>query len=158
MASQVKIMPGSQGPNLDRGFRRGGGSDHRDESCYDVDLRDDGSWVEDDHNNRGAAYARQGEFDKAVTDFEGAIRINAKDAAAYRNRGMALKKLGVPTEFFVYPGNTHGIPDARNQVVKMMAEFNWFEKWINGKQTWFSWKDLLKTLPDEKKSTTESDK
>jgi dipeptidyl aminopeptidase/acylaminoacyl peptidase len=71
---------------------------------------------------------------------------------------MALKKLGVPTEFFVYPGNTHGIPDARNQVVKMMAEFNWFEKWINGKQTWFSWKDLLKTLPDEKKATTESDK
>ena len=71
---------------------------------------------------------------------------------------MALQKLGVPTEFFVYPGNTHGIPDARNQVVKMMAEFNWFEKWINGKQTWFSWKDLLKTLPDEKKSTTESDK
>ena len=28
---------------------------------------------------------------------------------------MALKRLGVPTEFWVYPGNTHGIPDPRNQ-------------------------------------------
>ncbi|MBS1241851.1 MAG: WD40-like beta Propeller containing protein, partial [Gemmatimonadetes bacterium] len=27
---------------------------------------------------------------------------------------MALKQQGVPTEFFVYPGNTHGIPDPRN--------------------------------------------
>ncbi|MBI2149109.1 MAG: S9 family peptidase [Acidobacteria bacterium] len=64
---------------------------------------------------------------------------------------MGLKKLGVPTEFFVYPGATHGIPDARNQVVKMMAEFNWFEKWVKGKDEWFTWKDLLNTLKDEKK-------
>lgn len=63
---------------------------------------------------------------------------------------MALKKLGVPTEFMVYPGNTHGIPDPRNQLVKAVAEFNWFEKWIRGKQGWFEWKDLLKTLKDEK--------
>jgi len=63
---------------------------------------------------------------------------------------MALKKLGVPTEFFVYPGTTHGIPDARNQMVKMVAEFNWFEKYIRGKQGWFEWKELLSTLKDEK--------
>lgn len=59
---------------------------------------------------------------------------------------MALKKLGVPTEFFVYPGNTHGIPDPRNQVVKMTAEFNWFEKWIKGKEGWFSWKELVDSV------------
>ena len=29
---------------------------------------------------------------------------------------MALKQLGVPTELFMYPGNTHGIPDPRNQL------------------------------------------
>ncbi|MCC7156733.1 MAG: S9 family peptidase [Bryobacterales bacterium] len=63
---------------------------------------------------------------------------------------MALKKLGVPTEFFVYPGSTHGIPDARNQLVKMVAEFNWFEKYLRGKQGWFEWKELLDTLPAEK--------
>jgi dipeptidyl aminopeptidase/acylaminoacyl peptidase len=63
---------------------------------------------------------------------------------------MALKKLGVPTEFLVYPGTTHGIPDARNQMVKMVSEFNWFEKWILGRPGWFEWKDLLQTLKDEK--------
>jgi dipeptidyl aminopeptidase/acylaminoacyl peptidase len=63
---------------------------------------------------------------------------------------MALKKLGVPTEFMVYPGNTHGIPDPRNQYVKAIAEFNWFEKWIRGKQGWFEWKELLQTVKDDK--------
>ena len=60
---------------------------------------------------------------------------------------MALKKLGVPTEFFVYPGQTHGIPTRRNQMVKMVSEFNWFEKYINGQEDWFDWEELLKTLP-----------
>ncbi|MDX2030209.1 MAG: S9 family peptidase [Blastocatellia bacterium] len=63
---------------------------------------------------------------------------------------MALRKLGVPTEFMVYPGNTHGIPDPRNQLVKAVAEFHWFEKYIRGQQGWFKWSDLLKTLQDEK--------
>ncbi len=59
---------------------------------------------------------------------------------------MALKKLGVPTEFFVYPGDTHGITAPRNQLVKAHAEFQWFEKWIRGNPGWFTWRDLLKTL------------
>lgn len=63
---------------------------------------------------------------------------------------MALKKLGVPTEFFVYPGNTHGITEMRNQLVKMVSEFNWMEKWIKGKKEWFTWDELLKTLKEEK--------
>ena len=61
---------------------------------------------------------------------------------------MALKKLNVPTEFFVYPGQTHGIPDPRNQLTKAVAEMAWFDKWIRGKPGWFQWKDLLKTLGD----------
>ncbi|MCI0707975.1 MAG: S9 family peptidase [Ignavibacteriae bacterium] len=63
---------------------------------------------------------------------------------------MALKKIGVPTEYFVYPGNTHGITKMRNQMVKMVSEFNWMEKWITGRQEWFSWDELLRTLKDEK--------
>lgn len=59
---------------------------------------------------------------------------------------MALKKLGVPTELFVYPGDTHGITAPRNQLVKAHVEFQWFEKWIRGKSGWFTWRDLLKTL------------
>jgi dipeptidyl aminopeptidase/acylaminoacyl peptidase len=66
---------------------------------------------------------------------------------------MALKKLGVPTEFFVYPGNTHGIPDPRNQLTKAVAEFGWFEKWIRGKGEWLKWKELLATLEEAKDTT-----
>lgn len=58
---------------------------------------------------------------------------------------MALKKIGVPTEYFVYPGNSHGIPDPRNQLVKSVAEMSWMEKWIRGKGD-FQWQQVLKTL------------
>ncbi len=66
---------------------------------------------------------------------------------------MALKKLGVPTEFFVYPGASHGIPDPHNQYLKSYAEMQWMEHWIRGKKGWFEWKDLLKTLDDASDST-----
>lgn len=60
---------------------------------------------------------------------------------------MALRKLGVPTELFVYPGNTHGIPDPRNQLLKSVAEKAWMDHWILGKGG-FKWQDVLKTLDD----------
>ena len=66
---------------------------------------------------------------------------------------MALRQLGVPTEFLVYPGSTHGIPDMRNQMAKMVAEFNWMEKWIKGKPTWFDWRTLLNTLNEDTKES-----
>jgi len=59
---------------------------------------------------------------------------------------MALKKRGVPTEFFVYPGQPHGLQEPRYQLVKMVAEMSWFEHWIRGKP-WFTWEELL-TLAD----------
>ena len=66
---------------------------------------------------------------------------------------MALKKLGVPTEFFVYPGNTHGIPDPRNRLLKSVAEKAWMDKWILGKGD-FRWRDVLKTLEDRATSVS----
>ena len=60
---------------------------------------------------------------------------------------MALKQLGVPTEYFVYPGATHGIPDPRNQLVKSVAEMAWMDKWIRGKGD-FKWEQVLKTLEE----------
>ena len=62
---------------------------------------------------------------------------------------MALKKLGVPTELFMYPGNSHGIPDPRNQYVKSVAEMAWMDYYVRGKGKKFSWRDVLKTLDDE---------
>ena len=65
---------------------------------------------------------------------------------------MGLKKVGVPTELFVYPGNTHGIPDPRNQLLKSVAEKAWMDHWILGKGM-FKWQDVLKTLEDSTPAT-----
>ncbi len=62
---------------------------------------------------------------------------------------MALKQLGVPTELFMYPGTTHGIPDTRNQLVKAVSEMAWMDYYVRGSGKKFSWRDVLKTLEDE---------
>ncbi len=62
---------------------------------------------------------------------------------------MALKRIGVPTELFVYPGTTHGIPDPRNQLVKSMSEMAWMDYYVRGTGRRFAWRDVLKTLEDE---------
>jgi len=64
---------------------------------------------------------------------------------------MALKQLGVPTELFVYPGNTHGIPDPRNQLVKSVSEMAWMDYYVRGIGNKFSWRDVLKTLKTKPK-------
>ncbi len=38
--------------------------------------------------NRGNAYARQGELDKAIADLTRAIRLQPDDASLYRRRGL----------------------------------------------------------------------
>jgi len=64
---------------------------------------------------------------------------------------VALQKLGVPSEFIVYPNTLHNLKEARHQLVKMISEFNWFEKWIRDSEGWFEWKEMLDTLKKEKK-------
>jgi dipeptidyl aminopeptidase/acylaminoacyl peptidase len=73
---------------------------------------------------------------------------------------MALKKLGVPTELFLYPGASHGIPDPRNQLVKSVAEMAWMDYYVRGSGKKFAWRDVLKTLEEEAskaKPTTTTD-
>ena len=62
---------------------------------------------------------------------------------------MALKQLGVPTELFMYPGSTHGIPDPRNQFVKSVSEMAWMDYYVRGQGKKFAWRDVLKTLEDD---------
>ncbi|WLT30026.1 S9 family peptidase [Geothrix sp. PMB-07] len=69
---------------------------------------------------------------------------------------MALKQLKVPVEYLVYPGMPHGLSEPRYQLVKMVSEFNWFEKWIKGQKTWFDWKTLLDTLPADADAKSET--
>ena len=39
--------------------------------------------------NRGNAYEKKGQYDKAISDYSKAIEINPKYAKAYNNRGIA---------------------------------------------------------------------
>ncbi|HUQ46089.1 MAG TPA: prolyl oligopeptidase family serine peptidase [Gemmatimonadaceae bacterium] len=67
---------------------------------------------------------------------------------------MALKRLGVPTEFYVYPGNTHGIPDPRNQLVKAVSEMAWMDYWVRKSGKRFAWRDVLATVAESKEAGT----
>ena len=62
---------------------------------------------------------------------------------------MALKQLGVPTELFMYPGTTHGIPDPRNQYVKAVSEMAWMDYYVRGRGKKFAWRDVLSAVEDE---------
>jgi dipeptidyl aminopeptidase/acylaminoacyl peptidase len=59
---------------------------------------------------------------------------------------MALKKLDVPTELFMYPGRSHGIPDARNRLVKAVSEMAWMDHYVRGMGETFEWQQVLETL------------
>jgi dipeptidyl aminopeptidase/acylaminoacyl peptidase len=59
---------------------------------------------------------------------------------------MALSKLGVPTEFWVYPGQSHGIPDARNQYLKAVAEMSWMDYYVRNSGKKFAWRDVLTSV------------
>jgi dipeptidyl aminopeptidase/acylaminoacyl peptidase len=61
---------------------------------------------------------------------------------------MALKKLGVETELFLYPGNSHGIPDPRNRLVKSVSEMAWMDYYVRGIGEKFRWRDVLQTLEE----------
>jgi len=59
---------------------------------------------------------------------------------------MSLSKLGVTNEFWVYPGQSHGIPDARNQYLKAVAEMSWMDYYVRGSGKKFAWRDVLKSV------------
>ena len=63
---------------------------------------------------------------------------------------MALKKLNVPTELFMYPGRSHGIPGARNRYLKSVAEMAWMDHYVRGIGEKFQWEQVLETLEKEK--------
>jgi len=62
---------------------------------------------------------------------------------------MGLKKLNVPTELFMYPGRSHGIPDPRNRLVKAVSEMAWMDHYVRGIGDKFEWQQVLATLESE---------
>lgn len=47
-----------------------------------------------DHYDRGLAYGRMGQYDKAIEDFSKAIAMDPNYGKAYMNRGIAYAKSG----------------------------------------------------------------
>ena len=62
---------------------------------------------------------------------------------------MALKKLRVPTELFMYPGQSHGIPDPRNRLLKAVSEMAWMDYYVRDMGEKFQWRDVLQTLAEK---------
>lgn len=62
---------------------------------------------------------------------------------------MALKKLEVATELFMYPGQSHGIPDPRNRLLKAVSEMAWMDYYVRDMGEKFQWRDVLQTLPEK---------
>jgi protein O-mannosyl-transferase len=59
---------------------------------YAIEKNPDGSAVS--YNNRGTAYGKGGQFDKAIEDLDKAIVLYPDYADAYSNRGIVYSKIG----------------------------------------------------------------
>ena len=46
------------------------------------------------HNNRGNVYTGNGEYDRAIRDYDQSIKIDPKNAKSFNNRGVAYQKKG----------------------------------------------------------------
>ena len=57
-------------------------------SVIESDPENDGAFV-----NRGIAYRRHGDIDRAIKDYNEAIRLNPRAADAFNNRGNAFRAL-----------------------------------------------------------------
>lgn len=97
-----------------------------------------------------AAYIKNAKTPTMIHVVDGDPRVPRPESEGLH---MALKKLGVPTEFYVYPGGTHGIPDARNSLLKSTAEMAWMDYWVRHSGHKFAWRDVLKTVEEPKAAT-----
>jgi dipeptidyl aminopeptidase/acylaminoacyl peptidase len=100
-------------------------------------------------NQSPLKYIRNAKTPTMIHVVEGDPRVPSPQSVELH---MALKQIGVPTELFMYPGTTHGIPDPRNQLVKAVSEMAWMDYYVRGKGKRFSWREVLTTLEEEKET------
>ncbi|MEO8619994.1 MAG: S9 family peptidase [bacterium] len=96
-----------------------------------------------------AAYIKNAKTPTLIHVVDGDPRVPRPESEGLH---MALKRLGVPTELYVYPGASHGIPDPRNALLKSTAEMAWMDYWVRHTGHKFVWRDVLKTVEDAKES------
>ncbi len=94
-------------------------------------------------NQSPLKYAKNAKTPTMIHVVEGDPRVPSPQSVELH---MALKKLGVDTELFMYPGRSHGIPDPRNRLVKSVAEMAWMDYYVLGKGEKFRWRQVLETL------------
>ena len=122
--------------------------DQRIEGCSAVIKagRERGEKLAEAFNTRGIGYRLKGEYDRAIQDYNQAIRINAKFATAYNNRAIAYDtkgdydraiadyeqaiKLKPSAEAYFNRGNAHlgkshydHAIDDYNQAIKLKPDF-----------------------------------
>jgi tetratricopeptide (TPR) repeat protein len=100
----IAQRPGHFGAVLDRLAELPGAGDVIDRSeraMHEATIAEHTAALEADKENvtayvnRGNAYARQGDFDRAVADFSEALKLRPGDASLYRKRGLAhARQLG----------------------------------------------------------------
>jgi tetratricopeptide (TPR) repeat protein len=68
--------------------------DQRIDGCSAViqAARDRSEKLAEAFNNRGIGYRFKGDYDRAIQDYNQAIKLNPKFAGAYNNRGVALER------------------------------------------------------------------
>ena len=96
-------------------------------------------------NQSPLKYIRNAKTPTMIHVVEGDPRVPSPQSVELH---MALKKIGVPTELFMYPGQSHGIPDARNQYAKAVSEKAWMDYYVRNIGEKFSWRHVLESLED----------
>lgn len=94
-------------------------------------------------NQSPLKYIRNAKTPTMIHVVEGDPRVPSPQSVELH---MALKKLDVPTELFMYPGRSHGIPDPRNRLVKAVSEMAWMDYYVRGIGEKFQWRHVLETL------------
>jgi len=110
--------------------------DQRIDGCSAVirAARDKGDKLAEAFNNRGVGYRLKGDYDRAVADYNQAIKLNAKFASAYNNRGVAYDKKGEYDRAILdydqaiklrpsAEGHYDRAIDDYNQAIKLKADF-----------------------------------
>ena len=98
-------------------------------------------------NQSPLKYIRNAKTPTMIHVVEGDPRVPSPQSVELH---MALKRLGVPTELYMYPGNSHGIPDPRNRYLKSVAENMWMDYYVLGSGKKFAWRDVLKSVEDDR--------
>lgn len=52
------------------------------------------------------------------------------------NFHQALRHLGVPTRYVLFPREGHGIEEPRHQWTRLTEELRWFQRWVRGDEEW----------------------